>query len=269
MSLVAMLTLTLLAPALGCSSPPPALSPPGYSYLDLPPSGSPNSSQVKLTRVVWGPYLLRFLGTTGYGDEVHLQAILYKNDQPVALWPRYKNVLIHDGTWDIAINANDYDVPGELPQPGTGYSLEVFEPNFETFSERFDIPFPGPGGAFPPSDNLTAFPLEGTRWRLASINGHSPILFTHITLEFSGGSAGGSGGCNTYGAQYETRAPNLISFSNPISTNLGSWWKAITNQEHAYFNALYDVAAYRLVDNRLELYDVLTNQRSLVFTRAR
>ncbi len=187
----------------------------------------------------------------------------------VEWWPEHKNVQVHDGAWEIAINANDSQAPIEFNQPGAGYTLEVFEPNYGTPSVRFDVPFPGPGGAFPPSDNLTASPLDGTRWTLNSINGHGPLLFTHITLEFSAGSAGGSAGTNSYGARYETKAPNLIGFSSPISTLLGSWWKAITNQEHTYLNALYNAAAYRLVDNRLELYDVLTNQRSLVFTRAR
>lgn len=268
--LTAALMIVFLVQPAGCAkSPPPTLSPPGYSHLDIPPNGSADSAQLQLSRVVWGPYLVRFLGTTDLGDHVPMQALLYKDDQLVEWWPEHENVQVQDGTWEIAINANDSQTPREFPQPGAGYSLEVFEPNYGTLSVRFDLLFPGPGGAFPPSDNLTTSPLDGTRWTLSSINGHSPLIFTHITLEFSGGSFRGSGGCNTYGARYETMSPNLIGFSNPITTLLGCWWKAITNQEHAYLNALYSAAAYRLVDNRLELYDVLTNQRSLVFTRAR
>ncbi len=263
----ALLSLILLFS--GCTTPPPTLAPPEYSYLDVPPGDSGSSAQLHLSRVIWGPYLLRFLGTTDLGDHVPLQALLYKDDQMVDWWPEHKNVQVHEGTWEIAINANDYNVPGEFPRPRSGYTLEIFEPNYGTLSARFDLPFLGPGGAFPSSDNLTASPLEGTRWTLSSIKGHSPILFTHITLEFSGGSARGSGGCNTYGARYETKAPDLIGFSMPISTQLACRWSAITNQEHDYLTALSNVAAYRLADNRLELFDVMTNQRSLVFTRAR
>ncbi len=263
----ALLSLILLFA--GCTTPPPTLSPPGYSYLDVPPNSAADSSQVRLTRVIWGPYLLRFLGTTALGDHVPLQALLYKNDQLVEWWPEHQNVQVHDGTWEIAINANDYHVPEEIPQPGAGYSLEIFEPNYVMISTRYDLPFPGPPGEEVPADNVTGAALDGTAWSLTSINGHSPVLFSHITLYFSGGSARGSAGCNSYGSQYETKSPDLIGFSAPISTQVGCRWKAITNQEHDYLTALSDVAAYRLVDNRLELYDVMTNQRSLVFTRAR
>lgn len=262
--------MVLLAQPAGCAkSPPPTLSPTGYSYLDLPTNDSLGSSQLRLTRVIWGPYLLRFLGTTDLGDHVPLQALLYKDGQLVEWWPDHQNVQMHKGTWEIAINANDYNVPGEFPQPGAGYALEVFEPNYASLSVHFDLPFPGPPGEEVPADNVTGAALDGTAWSLTSINGRSPLIFTQITLEFSGGSVSGSGGCNTYGARYKTRSPDLIGFSSPISTLLGCWWKAITNQEHDFLNTLSNAAAYRLVDNRLELYDVLTNQRSLVFVRAR
>jgi len=262
--------LAVLLLVAGCTNAAPAtLRPVGYSYLDYPPDGTPDSSQIRLTRVIWGPYLVRFLGTTSLGDHVPLQALLYKDDQMVEWWPEHKNVLVHDGTWEIAINANDYHVPGEIPQPRAGYSLEIFEPNYVIISTRFNLDFPGPPGAEVPADNVTGAALDGTRWTLSSINGHSPVLFTHVTLYFSGGGARGSAGCNSYGSQYETKSPNLIGFSSPISTLVACWWKAITNQEHAYLNALDNAACFRIVGNRLELYDVVTNKRSLVFTRLR
>ena len=263
---VAVLALTFFGA--GCSNAPPAtLGPFGYSYLDYPPGGPTESSQVRLTCVIWGPFLVRFLGTTDLSNYVPLQALLYKDGQMVEWWPEHQNVLIHDGTWEIAINANDYHAPGEFPQPGFGYSLEIFEPNYGTLSVRFDLLFPGPGGISGPADNVTASPLDGTAWALSSINGHSPVLFSHVTLYFSGGGARGSAGCNSYGSQYQTKSPDLIGFSMPISTAVACWWKPITDQEHIYLNALDNAACYRIVGNRLELYDVVTNKRSLVFTR--
>ena len=264
---VALLGLTLFSA--GCSNTPLAtFGTVGYSHLEYPPGSATDSSQIRLSRVIWGPFWVRFLGTTGLGDQLRLQAVLYRNGEPVDWWPQHQNVQVHAGTWEIGINANDYGVPSELPVLEPGYALEVFEGSYALISTKFDLDLPGLPAGNIPTDNLTS-ELVDSRWALTSINGHSPVLFTHITLDFRGGSFGGSGGCNSYGGKYQTKAPNLINISSPISTQLGCWWQAITNQEETYLRTLHDAACYRIMGNRLELYDVVTNQRSLVFTRQR
>jgi heat shock protein HslJ len=261
-------TIALLFLTAGCTRPPPpTLAPVGYYNRDDPSGGTPDSRQVRLTSVIWGPYHIRFVGTASLENSAHLQALLLKDGEPVDWWPHYLWLRIKDGGWEVGVNALDSEtVPAELPRPEPGYLLRIFEPNYGFLSEDFDLgfsaqsldnPLPGDG---PPE-------LDGTRWVLSSIDGHRPLIFTRFTLDFRGGSAGGAAGSNSYGGKYDTKAPNLIVFSSLVSTLVKSWWNAIDNQGRVYLNLLDNVAAYRVIGNRLELYDVLTNQRSLMFTR--
>jgi heat shock protein HslJ len=260
--------LALLLGLAGCSSPPPpTCTPVEYFYADYTSNGTSPSTGIQLTRVVWGPYLIRFLGTTSLGGKVvRLKAQLYKDDMPVDWWPEYQFVQLRDNTWTIALNANDYNTPVAFPNPEPGYSLKVFVSNYPQTSTEFPLDFSGslPENA---TDNTTPSDLNGSRWILSSINGHRPLPFIRVTLYFDEESFHGSGGCNTYGGRYQTKVPNLFNISLLVMTELGYWWRAVNTQEEALVNALYNVACYRVVDDILELYDIWTNERSLVFKR--
>ena len=266
--IVIFIALALLPGLAGCSSPPsPTCTPVGYAYADYTVNGTSPSTGILLTRVVWGPYLIRFLGTTSLGGKgVRLKAQLYKDDMPVDWWPEYQFVQLRDNTWTIALNANDYNTPVAFPNPEPGYSLEVFVSNYPQTSTKFPLDFSGslPENA---TDNATPSDLNGSRWVLSSINGRNPLPFIRVTLNFDEGSFHGSGGCNTLGGRYQTKAPDLLNISQLVMTELGCWWRAVNTQEETLVNALYNVACYRVVDDRLELYDISTGSRSLVFKR--
>jgi heat shock protein HslJ len=71
----------------------------------------------------------------------------------------------------------------------------------------------------PPSDCEN---LAGTRWTLVSMSKpeeETPVIKgSSVTLEFQeGGPVGGSGGCNSFGGQYQIEG-NSISFQEIFST---------------------------------------------------
>ena len=260
--------LALLLGSAGCTSPPPlACTPVGYFYADYTGNGTSPSTGIQLTRVVWGPYLIRFLGTTSLGEGVRLKAQLYKDDLPVDWWPEYLFVQLRNNAWTIALNANEYDTPAEFPKPESGYSLEIFASNNPQTSVKFQLDFLGSPPESVPADNPTTPDLNGSRWELSSINGHRPLPFIRVTLYFDKDSFHGSGGCNLYGGRYQTKAPNLLNISQLVMTEMGYWWRSVNTQEETLVNALNDVVCYRIVDDRLELCDILTGGRSLVFKR--
>jgi len=112
--------------------------------------------------------------------------------------------------------------------------------------------------------------LVNTRWTLKSFgqpgSENAVLSGTEITLEFvEGNQAGGSGGCNTFGAQYQV-AGGEISFSEVISTLLACTSEGVTEQEQAYFAALQTANAFDLSEGQLRIwYD--NGQKVLNFER--
>ena len=105
-----------------------------------------------------------------------------------------------------------------------------------------------------------ATPLAGTEWVLISLDGKSPIEGTSITLNFSEGFLTGFMGCNGYGGgpdsgQYMATDEGGLTIIPllPVTVQLCSTPKGIMEQEAAYIEALQSAAAYRVVDNRLEI----------------
>lgn len=107
-----------------------------------------------------------------------------------------------------------------------------------------------------PSEQASADPTE-TGWVLESgtLNGEDITLVdTHpITLEFGeDGTAGGSSGCNTYGAAY-TISGAEISFEPAISTMMACEPVEVMDAETAYFAALDLVDGFSATEDSLTL----------------
>jgi heat shock protein HslJ len=93
--------------------------------------------------------------------------------------------------------------------------------------------------------------LNGTQWQLVSIDGEAVVAGSTVTLNFDEeNSAGGSGGCNSYGTSY-TIEGNSISFSMIASTMMACLEEAVTEQEVAYLAALQGATRFEIVDNQL------------------
>ncbi len=101
-------------------------------------------------------------------------------------------------------------------------------------------------------------PLADTEWMLTSFGvgnvGNPLIAGTTITLKFgSDGRAGGSGGCNSFGANYNVLR-NTISFSPLISTRRACVNSGMNQQEQRFFRALQAAERFRLSGNSLVIF---------------
>ena len=88
-----------------------------------------------------------------------------------------------------------------------------------------------------------------SEWKLVSFDiagAETPVVAeSTVTLEFAAdGQAGGSGGCNSYGATYELQGDTL-KITEVISTLMACADEQINQQETQFFNALQ--GATRLV----------------------
>jgi heat shock protein HslJ len=76
---------------------------------------------------------------------------------------------------------------------------------------------------------------------------------TEITLTFqSGGQAGGSGGCNSYGSQYQVQ-DGTISFDAIITTEMACLDEGVMDQEQRYYQALQAAGTYELAGDQLKI----------------
>jgi heat shock protein HslJ len=247
------------------SSYPPTCLPAGYSYLDYEKEGTSALQQgITLTKAIWGPYQVRFSGTAGLPDGARLVTWLYRDGQAVDWWPSGRTLFVEGGAWEAVAKAGQFDLPAEFPPPGPGYSLQVFEVAAAAPGAEFSLDFPPPAIAAP--DFIPSAVLEGSEWRLVSIDGHRLIPFTRVTLRFQENGFAGSGGCNSYGGNHVVTTGGLINLHSIMST-LVACLPPVNRQEEEYLTRLNDAACYRLVDNRLELYDIVTSGRTLVFER--
>jgi heat shock protein HslJ len=89
---------------------------------------------------------------------------------------------------------------------------------------------------------------------------------TKITAVFgSDGRVSGSAGCNQYNAQYTVR-DYAISISPPASTKISCSSPYIMQQESDYLNDLSGVAALRISESSLRLFD-MSGKPVLVFVK--
>jgi heat shock protein HslJ len=102
--------------------------------------------------------------------------------------------------------------------------------------------------------------LTNTRWKLVSFNEsntESPVLDgADITIEFrTDGRAGGSGGCNSFGAEYTAQSDRL-EFGAVMSTKRACMDEGRMQQEQRFFQALQSARGFELDDNTLKIsYD--------------
>ena len=113
--------------------------------------------------------------------------------------------------------------------------------------------------------------LANTQWVLVSFgapDAETPIVeASTITLEFGAdGQAGGSGGCNSYGGEYQVQ-DHTLSFSQINSTLMACADERVMQQEQRYFQALETAGQFELTDDHLAIrYD--DGQGVLNFVRA-
>jgi heat shock protein HslJ len=102
--------------------------------------------------------------------------------------------------------------------------------------------------------------LTNTRWKVVSFsesNVESPVLDgADITLEFrTDGRAGGTGGCNSFGAEYTAQGDRL-EFGAVMSTKRACVDEGRMNQEMRFFQALQSARGFELDENTLKIsYD--------------
>jgi heat shock protein HslJ len=101
------------------------------------------------------------------------------------------------------------------------------------------------------------------------LDGKRVIQSSELTLSFSGDRAVGSGGCNSYGAGYQTKDRNVIGFSSLSSTLIQCSPKQVNEEEQAYLSGLQNAANFYIEGDRLEFLDAVTWEVSMVFARMR
>lgn len=100
--------------------------------------------------------------------------------------------------------------------------------------------------------------LVNTEWLLKSYGGsgdETAVLDeTEVTLRFEeAGRAGGSGGCNTFGAQYVI-SNGSISFTEVEATAIACPGEGVMEQEQAYFQALRTAGEFELAEDALRIW---------------
>lgn len=101
--------------------------------------------------------------------------------------------------------------------------------------------------------------LENTGWRLVSFgqpNAETPVIEgAELTLEFdSGVKAGGFGGCNTFGAEYQVVGEDQISINEIIATEIACEAEGVMQQEIAYFQALRSADRFEFSGDMLTIW---------------
>jgi len=116
------------------------------------------------------------------------------------------------------------------------------------------------------SADINEKPATGTMWYLKKIHMPSGVqeikagsdVFLRFDTEKT--SAGGKGGCNSYGSDYTINGDN-ISFKNIFSTKM--FCENFQQQEDNFFKQLQQVNKYVIKDGQLLLY--LNNELLLEF----
>ena len=96
--------------------------------------------------------------------------------------------------------------------------------------------------------------LQG-EWTLQTLRGVAPVAsipLPSLQIDLKENRISGNGGCNNYFASIEHCSSTMLSFSGIGATRMLCLSE---NIESAYFRALQEVAAYRIQENTLLLFD--------------
>lgn len=112
--------------------------------------------------------------------------------------------------------------------------------------------------AVPPVGDEMADPLANTEWTLTSfgaVGQETAVLDnTNLTLLFAPeGQAGGSGGCNSFSAEYEVEGTSL-QIGEIISTLVACTDGGVADQEAAYFDALRTATEFEQTGDQLLIF---------------
>lgn len=103
--------------------------------------------------------------------------------------------------------------------------------------------------------------LDGSQWRLISLNGKELPANIEITLEFKDGRIGGKGACNGYGADY-TQKGSKLEIGPAVSTMM--YCEGVMDIETEHFKAFGEVVSFSLAGEKLYLLSA-AGEQLLVF----
>lgn len=114
-----------------------------------------------------------------------------------------------------------------------------------------------PASTNTPGDSGGAMELADTQWSLTSFvetDSETPVISgTDVTLEFKeNGQVAGSGGCNSFGGQYQVQGEN-ISFSQVFSTEMACTNAGVMDQEYRFLQALQSASSFSLTTTGLTI----------------
>jgi putative lipoprotein len=133
---------------------------------------------------------------------------------------------------------------GTLPETGTEPSPAAETPT---------IPAETPAAETPAAED----PLVNTQWTLVSFEeagAETTVLpATQPGLQFDeNGQAGGSGGCNSFGTQYQVQ-DGQVTFGQVTSTMMACTDEGVMEQESRYLLALQSAGTYELAGDSLRI----------------
>jgi heat shock protein HslJ len=107
-----------------------------------------------------------------------------------------------------------------------------------------------------PSANATEKTIAGINWNLKKIHSSSGVVVINnpnafIKFDAEKNSAGGKGGCNSFGSNYNINNAS-INFKNVFSTKM--FCEKFQKEEDEFFKQLEKVNRYDVVDGKLFLY---------------
>ncbi len=146
----------------------------------------------------------------------------------------------------------------QIPNNGTEPTPTATGSNQDEIGPTAQSTQPGAVPATAPGDSSAADALLNTQWRLVSIGApgsETPLpVGADLTLEFqTEGLAAGSGGCNSFGADYAVQGDSLV-FSQLISTMMACTDSNLMDLEQRYFKALQSSGKFEQSDEGLTIH---------------
>jgi heat shock protein HslJ len=97
--------------------------------------------------------------------------------------------------------------------------------------------------------------LDGTGWKLTSLNGRIPLAGADVTIAFRDGEVSGSAGCNSYFGSYAVQGADGLRFPTIANTEMACLEPAgIMEQETEYLTTLREATRFHLSDGQLEIF---------------